>query len=130
MNLLATFQTIESLEFSVRYAVTNSLSVLLLVWQEDETIQALIQILHENPKLEEAVIERLQTLIATEFEAKTWHPQDMAASAYLYILEQLGNLEALEQGTKLVLSAKGFYWANKLAQKIVSEKLQNLPQKP
>jgi hypothetical protein len=130
MKLAELFQTIESLEFSVRYGVTNSLSVLRLVWQEDETIQALIQTLHENTQQEESVIERLKALIATEFEAKTWHPQDMAASAYLYILEQLGNLESLEQGTKLVLSTKGFYWANKLAQKIVSEKLQNLPQKP
>jgi hypothetical protein len=130
MSILERLQEIESLQFSVRYGVTNSLSVLLLIWQDDETVQEIIQYLRERPEQEATVIKRLQALASIEFESGTWHPQDMAASAYLYILEQFGNLEALEQGTKLVLSTKGFYWANKLAQKIVSEKLQDLPQKP
>jgi hypothetical protein len=130
MKLSDLFQNIESLQFSIRYGVTNSLSVLLLIWQEEKVIQEIIQYLRENPEEENSVVERFQVLVSAEFEAGAWHPQDMPASAYLYILEQLGNLEALEQVTKLVLSTKGFYWANKLAQKIASEKLQNLPQKP
>jgi hypothetical protein len=127
MTILKSFQTIESLSFSVQYGVTNSLQILLLAWNEDASIQELIQILRENPEQQSLLLERVQTLAMTEFESGAWHPQDIAVTAYLSILGQLDSLKALEEATKIVEATKGFFWARKLAQKIISEKLQKHP---
>ena len=120
MNLAQVLKHIESLEFDVRFSVISGFRTVLNGFKIDETVQALIQLLRENPDNQLAVLERLNILIP-DYQSDYMHTHDIPVCAYLYALYEVNSLGALEVVVHQIIEKKEFFWARKMAIKILEE---------
>jgi hypothetical protein len=123
MNLAQVLKHIESLEFDVRFSVISGFRTVLNGFKIDETVQALIQLLRENPDNQLAVLERLKALIP-DYQADYMHTHDIPICAYLYALHEAENTDMFETIVPAIVSKKEFFWARQMAHKILSESQQ------
>ena len=120
MNLSQLIATMESFEFDSRFSVLSGFSSVLSAFQIDQTVQTLIQLLRENADNQAAILARLQALIP-DYQKDYMHTHDIPVCAYLYTLHQVENTAMLESVIPAIVSKKEFFWARKMAAKILSE---------
>jgi len=118
MRLAQIIEHTESLEFDVRFSVLSGFRTVLSGFEIDETVQALITLLHDNPDNQLAVLERLKALIP-DYQKDYMHPHDIPVCAYLYALNQVSSLGALEVVIPAIISKEEFFWSRKMAIKIL-----------
>jgi hypothetical protein len=120
---------IETLEFDGLYLIHSGFTPILYSLSRDVLVKDLIDCLSESTANQAELLKHIKKLIP-EYEEGYGHTHDIHITAYLYALDQVGNLEALNEAIHAMPQATGFFWARKMALKIYEEKLQNLPQKP
>jgi hypothetical protein len=120
---------IENLEFEGRYLIHSGFGPVLSSLAADSLVKELLDLLRENTELQLALVKHIKQLIHN-YQAGSLHGLDIPILAYLYMLDQLDNIEALNEVIHEMPQATGFFWAKKLALKIYQEKLQHLPEKP
>jgi hypothetical protein len=126
MKLQEIVEHIQSIEFQANFSVLSGFRSLVAAFAVDETLKALCTLLKGNLASQAIILQQIQKLLA-DYEEGHLHKHDIAVAAYLYVLEQVADLEALAQITKAVQSTDNFWWARKMADQISTEKLQNLP---
>jgi hypothetical protein len=118
MNLPELFEEIESLRFAVGYGVVASFKVLKHFIRDDETLKQVIAALEESPDKQQAVYQRLNSLLPRNDQPEYAHPFDSAIMGYLYALNQAAP-DLGQQAAELVFHTPKLHWAWWLAKEIV-----------
>lgn len=120
MTLNETMKYIATMKFQIQFSVLSGFSSVLSAFTIDETVQSLIYLLRENPDNQAVVLERLKTLVP-DYQKDYMHTHDIPVCVYLYALDQVNSLGALETITPAIVSKKEFFWARQMAMKIMEK---------
>lgn len=128
MSFQEIIRELESTEFQANISSVSGFRTVLTALSRLEIVQKLVDFLADSPANQQLVIEYIESRLP-EYKAGSAHPHDITLIALLYALDKV---ESTLSPTILetITSTKELFWARYMVQKIVSEKLQNLPQKP
>jgi hypothetical protein len=128
MTLQEIIQKLESTEFQANISSLSGFRTVLTALDSIEIVQDLVDFLADKPADQKLAIDFIKVKLS-DFEAGYAHPHDISITALLYALEKVESAVSLNI-LETIRERKEFFWARYMAQKIISEKLHNLPQKP